>query len=85
MQLERDKCGVSLDAPGKYANNNYVNGINGRGRKTNWRKRHSNYRHPTGYGANMEWCPRDQRQIEDMEQQIEENNYVRSKDSESAS
>jgi len=52
---------------GKFTNNNYVN--NGGRIKTNVRKAHSNYRRPGGYGKDKNWCPHDQRQIDDMDSQ----------------
>ena len=65
------------DAPlldeGKYTNNNYVN--KGGYIKTNVRKAHSNYRRPGGFGADKNWSPHDQRQIDDMNSQ--ENEYGR--------
>lgn len=53
--------------PGKYENNNYVN--MGGYIKTNVRKAHSNYRRPGGFGKDKNWCPHDQRQIDDMDLQ----------------
>lgn len=55
---------------GKYANNNYVN--KGGYIKTNVRKAHSNYRRPGGFGEDKNWCPHDQRQIDDMDSQESE-------------
>ena len=57
---------------GKLANNNEMNALTNRGKsvKTNTRKGHSNYRHKGGYGPANNYSPRDTRQIDDMNDQI---------------
>ena len=65
---------VPLEESGKYANNNYVN--NGGRIKTNVRKAHSNYRRPVGFGKDKNWCPHDQRQIDDMNDQLNEEELI---------
>ena len=79
LMLNIDSCSTWNPAPieelisalGMLANNNYVNGL-GNGRKTNVRKKHSRYRHKGGYGKDKQWKPHDERQVEDMDQQIDD-------------
>lgn len=56
------------DPIGKLTNNNYVN--MGGYIKTNVRKAHTNYRRPGGCGENEKWKPHDQRQLDDMMDQL---------------
>jgi len=61
-----------IDSPGKLSNNNYVNNTAGN-QKTNTRKAHSTYRTKRGgYGKATQWSPHDQRQIDNMKEQLED-------------
>ena len=59
---------------GKLSNNNEMNAImsQGRSKKTNTRKSHSNYRHKGGYGSATTYSPRDAKQVADIDAQIKD-------------
>ena len=60
---------------GKFANNHIANEYIGAGRntKTNYRKGKTNIRSRKGqYGVAKNWCPHDQRQLDDMDSQLKE-------------
>lgn len=60
----------------KLANNNEMNAVMSRGKsaKTNTRKGHSNYRRKGSFGPANNYCHRDARQIENMNNQIQDIN-----------
>lgn len=49
---------------GYFENGSFLNAEGGLSNKTNWKKRHSNYRRKKGYGKGMDYKPHDQRQID---------------------
>lgn len=55
---------------GVFANNHILN--HGGHTKTRTKNAYASYRHKGGYGKAEKWCSHDRRQIEDMEQQMEE-------------
>ena len=73
LRLAKDKFHWDDDdiKPGYLTNNNYLNETTYNA-KTNTRKAHSNYRRPGGFGEDMKWKPHDQRQIDGMDNQIDE-------------
>lgn len=55
---------INLPKDGYLENGSFLNGAGGLSEKTNWKKRHSNYRRKCGYGKGMNYKPHDQRQID---------------------
>ena len=66
--------GKELVAPGYFANNNEINkfATRGQSKKTNSRKGHQNYRSRGTYGKAVNWKPHDLKQINSMDDQINE-------------
>lgn len=63
------------DPDGKFANNNIANEYVHRGRntKTNRKKGKTSFKSKQGqYGVGKNWSPHDQRQLDDMKEQIKE-------------
>ena len=54
---------------GYFENGSLLNAEGGLSKKTNWKKRHSNYRRKGGYGKGMDYKPHDQRQIDRLSDQ----------------
>lgn len=58
---------------GYFENGSFLNAAGGLSNKTNWKKRHSNYRRKKGFGKGMDYKPHDQRQIDqELDQEVEE-------------
>lgn len=57
---------------GKLKNNNEMNAFRYTKKKTNWKKRHANWRTNFGYGVGMDWKKHDKQQLDDMDHQEEE-------------
>lgn len=60
------------ECDGFLTNNHECQRANYHNRKTNTRKDCASYRHHGGYGKDVKWSPHNERQIDDMEQQIKE-------------
>ena len=65
----KDSTPDDIPCDGKLKNNNEMNAFRYTKKKTNWKKRHSNWRTNFGYGVGMDWKKHDKQQLDDMDHQ----------------